>query len=134
MKATKLFTLLAGTSLLFSAATFAGNGNKKTLRFATAVTLDGKQIPAGEYRFEWSGTGPDVTVNILKGKETIASVPAHVVALAISNKQDGYSSAPSKDGGPAITQVFFSGDKFDLEIGSATTAGTAAGASTTSPN
>jgi len=134
MKVTKLFTLLVGTSLLFSAAAFAGNGNKKTLRFATPVTLDGKVIPAGEYRFEWSGTGPDVTVNILKGKETIASVPAHVVAIAISNKQDGYSSAPSKDGSPAITEVFFSGDKYNLEVGQATSAGTATGAATTSPN
>lgn len=134
MKVTKLVSLLVGGSLLFSAAAFAGNGNKKSLRLATDVTVDGKQIPAGEYKCEWSGTGPDVKVNILKGKETIASVPAHVVSLAVSNKQDGYSSAPSKDGSPALTQIFFSGDKYNLEIGQATSAGTATGAATTSPN
>ena len=134
MKVTKLFTLLVGSSLLFSAATFAGNGNKKSLRFATPVTIDGKEIPAGEYKFEWSGTGPDVKVNILKGKETVASVPAHIVSVPVSYKQDGYSSAASKDGSPAITQIFFSGDKYDLEIGQAASAGTATGATTTSPN
>jgi hypothetical protein len=134
MKVTKLFTLLVGSSLLFSAATFAGNGNKKSLILATPVTIDGKEIPAGEYRFEWSGTGPDVKVNILKGKETIATVPAHVVSMAVTNKQNGYSSAPSKDGSPALTQIFFSGDKYNLELGQAASAGTATGASTTSPN
>jgi hypothetical protein len=134
MKVTKLFTLLVGSSLLFSAAAFAGNGNKKSLRFATPVTVDGKEIPAGEYRVEWSGTGPDVKVNILRGKDTVASVPAHVVSVAVSNKQDGYSSTASKDGSPALTQIFFSGEKYNLEIAEAASAGTATGAATTSPN
>jgi hypothetical protein len=134
MKVTKLFTLLVGSSLLLSASVFAGNGGKKSLRFATPVTIDGKQIPAGEYKFEWTGTGPDVQVNILKGKETVATVPAHIVAVPTSNKQDGYSSSLTKDGSPALTQVFFSGDKFDLELGQSANAGTATGAATTSPN
>ena len=98
MKVTKLFTLLAGSSLLFSASVFAGNGNKKTLRIDTSVTVEGKSLAPGEYKFEWSGTGPDVKVNILKGKETVASVSARVVSLPVSNKQDGYSAAAAKDG------------------------------------
>jgi hypothetical protein len=134
MKVTKLFSLLVGSSLLFSAAAFAGNGNKKSLRLATPVTVEGKEIPAGDYKVEWSGTGSDVKVNILKGKETVASVPAHVVSVAVSNKQDGYSSTASKDGSPALTGIFFSGDKYNLEIGQGTSAGTATGVATTSPN
>jgi hypothetical protein len=133
MKATKLFTLLVGSSLLLSASVFAGNGNKKTLHLYESVTLDGKQLPAGDYRFEWTGTGPDVKLNVLKGKETIATVDAHIVSVALPNKQDGYSSAAGKDGSPAVTAVFFSGEKFDLEIGQAA-ASTTSGAATTSPN
>ncbi len=133
MKATKLFTLLVGSSLLLSASAFAGNGNKKTLHVYESVTLEGKQLPAGDYRFEWTGTGPDVKLNVLKGKETVASVDAHIVSVGAPNKQDGYSSAAGKDGSPAITTVFFSGEKFDLEIGQAA-ASTASGTATTSPN
>jgi hypothetical protein len=132
MKATKFFTLLVGSSLLLSASAFAGPG-KKSLRFDTAVTVEGKPLAAGEYKVEWSGTGPDVKLNILKGKETVATVDAHIVSVSVSNKQDGYSASSAKDGSPAVTQIFFSGDKYDLEIGQAS-ASSASGAATTSPN
>jgi hypothetical protein len=124
MKVTKLFTLLVGSSLLFSASAFAGNGSKKTLHFDTSVTVEGKSLAPGEYKFEWSGTGPDVKVNIIKGKETVASVSAKVVTAPVPNKQSGYSAAAGKDGSPSLTTLFFSGDKYDLQIGDATSATT----------
>jgi hypothetical protein len=127
MKVTKLFTLLAGTSLLFSASAFAGNGGKKSLHFDSSVTVDGKSLPAGDYKFEWSGTGPDVKVNILKGKETVATVSAKVVSVPAPNKQDGYSASAAKDGSRSVTTLFFSGDKYDLQIGEASAANSAAG-------
>jgi hypothetical protein len=122
MKVTKLFTLLAGASLLFSASAFAGNGSKKTLHFDTSVTVDGKPLSAGDYKVEWSGTGPDVKVNILKGKETVASVSAHVVSVPAPNKQDGYAATAAKDGSRSVTTLFFSGEKYDLQIGEASAA------------
>jgi hypothetical protein len=132
MKATKLFTLLLGSSLLLSASAFAGPG-KKSLRFDTAVSVEGKQLAAGEYKVEWTGSGPDVKLNILKGKETVASVDAHIVSVPVSYKQDGYSASSAKDGTPAVKEIFFSGDKYGLEIGQAS-ASSASGAATTSPN
>jgi hypothetical protein len=130
MKVKKLFTLLAGTSLLFTASAFAGNGSKKSLHFDTSVTVEGKPLPAGDYKFEWSGTGPDVKVNILKGKETVASVSARVVSVPAANKQDGYSATAAKDGSRSLTTLFFSGDKYDLEVGEASAASAAPGATT----
>ena len=124
MKVKKLFTLLAGTSLLFTASAFAGNGSKKSLHFDTSVTVEGKSLAPGDYKFEWTGTGPDVKVNIIKGKETVASVSAKVVTAAVPNKQSGYAAAAGKDGSPSLTTVFFSGDKYDLQIGDATSATT----------
>src|SRR5208282_2262213 len=133
MKVTKLFTLLAGSSLLFSASVFAGNGNKKTLHIDTAVTVDGKSLAPGDYKFEWSGTGPDVKVNILKGKETVASVSARVVSVANKNIQDGYSATAEKDGSHSLNTLFFAGDKYDLQVGSASAA-TTTGAATSGTN
>jgi hypothetical protein len=124
MKVTKLFTLLAGSSLLLSASAFAGNGNKKTLHIDTSVTVEGKALAPGDYKIEWSGTGPDVKVDILKGKETVASVTARVVSVPAPNKQDGYAATATKDGGRSLTTLFFSGDKYDLQIGEATSATT----------
>ena len=134
MKVTKLFTLLAGSSLLLSASVFAGNSNKKSLHLYESVTIEGKQLPAGDYRVEWTGTGSDVTLNILKGKETVASVPARIVPVNVAFQQDGYTATAQKDGTQSVTQLFFSGQKFDLEIGQASSANTTSGAATTSPN
>jgi hypothetical protein len=134
MKVTKLFTLLAGSSLLLSASVFAGNSNKKSLHLYESVTVEGKQLPPGDYRIEWTGTGSDVTVNILKGKETVASVPARIVPVNVAFQQDGYTATAQKDGTQSVTQLFFTGQKFDLEIGQAASANTATGAATTSPN
>jgi hypothetical protein len=122
MKATKFFTLLVGSSLLVSASAFAGNSNKKTLHLYESVTLEGQQLPPGDYKFEWSGTGPAVKVDILRGKETVASVPARIVALPVSNKADGYSATAGKDGSHSLTMIFFSGEKYDFEIGDASRA------------
>jgi hypothetical protein len=130
MKAAKLFTLLVGSSLLLSASAFAGTSNKKTLHLYESVTIDGKQLAPGDYKFSWTGTGPDVTVDILKGKETVASVPAHIVSVPAPNKQDGYSSEAAKDGSHSLTTLFFSGDKFDLELGDASAKATPAAATT----
>src|ERR1700683_332428 len=117
MKVSRFFTLLMGGSLLLSASVFAGNGNKKSLHLDENVSVGGKILPPGDYKFEWSGTGADVKVDVRKGKETVASVSAHVVAVNIPNRQDGYSSAAGKDGTKSLTTLFFSGDKFDLQIG-----------------
>jgi hypothetical protein len=124
MKAMKFFTLVVGSSLMLSASAFAGNSNKKTLHLYESVTLEGQQLPPGNYRFQWSGTGPDVKVDVLKGKETVASVSARIVAVPVSNKVDGYSATAGKDGSHSLTTIFFSGDKYDLEMGDASTANT----------
>lgn len=134
MKAFRLFTLLIGTSVLLSASAFAGNASKKSLHLYESVTVEGRQLPAGDYKVEWTGTGPDVKLTIFKGKEAVASVSARVVSANAPFQQDGYSASARKDGSQALTQLFFSGEKFDLEIGEASSANTPSGASTSAPN
>jgi hypothetical protein len=134
MKATKLFTLLVGGSLLLSASAFAGNSNKKTLHLYESVTVEGQQLAPGDYRLEWSGTGPDVKLNILKGKDTVATVSAHIVPVDVAFKQDGYSASTGKGGSPSVTEIFFSGDKFDLELGDASSAKTPPATTTSGTN
>jgi hypothetical protein len=125
MKVSRVSTLLLGSSLLLSASVFAGNTNKKSLHLYETVALEGKLLAPGDYKFEWSGTGPDVKVNVLKGKDTVATVSAHIVPVNTPYKQDGYTASAGKDGSASVTQIFFSGDKFDLELGDASAEKTA---------
>jgi hypothetical protein len=124
MKVSRLSTLLLGSSLLLAVSAFAGTTIKKSLHLYENVTVEGKQLAAGDYKCEWSGSGSDVRVNILKGKETVASVSARIVSRGVANGQDGYALKPAQDGSQSLAQIFFTGEKYDLEIGQAAGADT----------
>jgi len=134
MKASRVLTLLLGSSLLLSASAFAGAINKKSLHLYQDVTIEGKQVPAGDYKVEWNGTGPDVRVNILRGKDSVASFSARVVSENIAHRDSGYTATAEKDGSQAVTQVFFSGEKFDLDLGQAANASATSGSTTAGTN
>ena len=134
MKVSRLSVLLLGSSLVFSVSVLAGTTNKKSLHLNENVTIEGKQLAAGDYKLEWSGTGPDVTVNVLKGKETVASLSAHVVPESVPNSQDGYLIKTAADGSKSLVQVFFSGERYDLNMDQATNVGASQGANTGGTN
>jgi hypothetical protein len=108
-------TFLAGV-LLLAAGTFAGEANKATLRLQEKVTVEGKQLTPGTYRLEWEGTGPDVRVNILRGKETVATVPAHLFEQQARNAQDAYGTSAEPDGSKSLTSIYVGGKNFTLQL------------------
>ncbi|MGC1484890.1 MAG: hypothetical protein WA789_13925 [Candidatus Acidiferrum sp.] len=116
MKVSKFYVALIGATLLLPACVLAANANRKSLHLYESITVNGRQLAPGDYKVEWSGSGPDVTINILKGRDTVASATAQIVSQAESNDQDGYALKPGKDGSQSLSQVFFSGEKYDLNI------------------
>jgi hypothetical protein len=104
MKVSRISTLVLGGSLLLAAGAFAGNNNatKKTLHLYESATVEGTQLPPGDYKVEW--------------RDTVVSVPARIESQNTSNNQDGYSLIPAKDGTQSISEIFFSGEKFDLKL------------------
>jgi hypothetical protein len=116
MKLTKLGTFAIGASLLFASSAFAGNDAKGKLRLVDAVTVEGKQVKAGDYTVQREGAGADVKQVISKGKETIASVPAHQTEEK-SRIPDGYGSRTEADGTKTLTTIFIGGTKYDLQAG-----------------
>jgi hypothetical protein len=118
MKTSRFSAALFVASLLCASGAFASdtNTNKKSLHLDQDVTVEGTRVPAGDYKVEWNGPGPSVQVSILKGKDTIATVPAQVVNETTPNTQDGYGVEPAQDGGQQLTQIFFSGKNYTLEF------------------
>ena len=114
--------LVLGLALLLTSSAFAAS--KGPLQLSNPVNVAGKQIPAGDYTVKWDGAGPNVQVNIMKGKDVVATVPAQVVNL---NQASGYDSAvvnTNSDGSRTLSQIRFSGKKMALEVsgeGSAST-------------
>jgi hypothetical protein len=116
MKVSRLSVAVLGGSLLLAASAVAGNTIKKSFHVYENITVAGTQLTPGDYKVEWSGPGPDVKVSILKGKQTLTTVPARIESENTANTQAGYALMPGKDGSQAVAQIFFAGDKYDLKI------------------
>ena len=106
--------LLFGASLLLASAAFAGE--KASVNLYETVKVNGKTIPAGNYRVSWEGSGSNVQVSIVKGKEIIATVPAQLEATNTAPDSSGYSTRKEGDGSKSITTVFFAGKKYTLNL------------------
>ena len=116
MKASRLSASLFVVSLLLPAAILAGTTNKKTLHLFDTVTVEGKTLAPGDYRIQWNDAGPNVQVDIVRGRDTVATVPAKIVTAGSKNQQDGYTLKPTENGGQGLVSVFFSGKDYTLEI------------------
>ena len=80
--------LVLGSALLLATSAFAAS--KGALQLTAPATVAGKQLAAGDYTVKWDGNGPNVQLEILKGKNVVATVPAQVVTL---DHESNYDSA-----------------------------------------
>jgi hypothetical protein len=117
MKMSRISIMLFGSALLFSSAALAGgNNNKGKLELTDKIVVDGKAIEPGNYRVEWDGSGPAVQVQILQGKQTVATLSAHLTEQASPNPQDAYSTVDGPDGSRALTAIYPGGKRLALEF------------------
>ena len=111
----KLYSV-ALASLLLGISVFAASATKGTLKLYESVTVQGKQLAPGQYTVEWNGEGPNVQLSIVNGKNSVANVPARVVPVNTKNPTSGYSAIKQQDGQSALTNVFFEGKAYELQI------------------
>ena len=116
MSVSKLYKgLLLGLALLLATSVFAAN--KGTLQVSDPVTVNGKQLAAGDYVVKWEGAGPNVELNILKGKNVVATVPARMVDLSRSPDRDSAVTVVNSDGRKSLNEIRFGGKKYAFAIG-----------------
>jgi len=66
---------------------------------------------------KWEGAGPNVELNILKGKNVVATVPARMVDLARSPDRDSAVTVVNSDGRKSLNEIRFGGKKYAFAIG-----------------
>jgi hypothetical protein len=127
---TKHFTkgLLLGTSLFLASAAVAGE--KASVKLYEDVKVNGKTLAAGRYDLTWDGTGSNVQVSIRQGKETVATLPAQIETSNSAPVSTGYSTKKEDDGSKSLTNVFFAGKKYTLNLDQQAAAAPAQTAST----
>ena len=75
LRALLVFALALATVpvLLASDATM-----KKSITLGTAAQVGTATLQPGDYKVEWTGTGPNVNVNFVQGNKVVATAPATV--------------------------------------------------------
>jgi hypothetical protein len=106
--------LLLGLALLLATSVFAAN--KGSMEVADPLTVNGKQLAAGNYTVKWEGTGPSVELNILRGKNVVATVPARMVDLEQSPSRDSVITSVNSDGHKSLNEIRFSGKKYAFAV------------------
>jgi hypothetical protein len=65
--------------VLLSVPAFAGS-NSQSISIPSAVTVGSVQLPAGDYKVNWTGAGPDVQVTLTRNGKSVVTTSAKVVA------------------------------------------------------
>jgi len=112
----KVLTIFFGAALVLSSSAFAREANKSNLHLNEKVTVQGKSLNSGDYKVEWSGSGPDVQVTILQGKETVATLSGRLADQATTNPDTAYGTRDGSDGTPSLTAIYPAHKKLALEF------------------
>jgi hypothetical protein len=110
-------SLVLGLALLLASSAFAAT--KGSLQLSNPVTVNGTTLKPGDYKVQWEGSGPNVELSILKGKNVVAKVPAHVVELQTPANNDAAVTHQNGSGPNSLTGIRFQGKKTALELGDA---------------
>ncbi len=107
-------SVVLGLALVLTSSTFASS--KGDLQLSNPVTVNGTQLKPGDYKVEWEGSGPSVELSILKGKNVVAKVPAHVVDLDKPAANNAAVTRENGSGPNALAGVRFQGKKLALDL------------------
>ncbi len=113
MKSSKMMgSLVLAAAVLLSTAAFAGN-KPGSLYLGDAAQLNGKTLPAGDYKLQVEGSGPTVQVEFLKGKKVVATAPAKVEQMQ-SKSADGAAVIETAGGSRQLVEARFAGKNYKL--------------------
>jgi hypothetical protein len=108
-------SVVMGLALLLASSAFAGT--KASLNLQSPTTISGTKLKAGDYKLEWDGSGPNVEVSIMQGRNVLAKVQAKVVDLNSPSANNAAVVIKNNDGTSTLSGARFAGKKFALELG-----------------
>jgi hypothetical protein len=106
MKLMKFAAVLLLATLSLALGAFAKDKNEGKFTLSDSVQLGSTALKPGDYKATWDGTGSDVQVKILQGKNVVATAPAKLV-----DKADGQSSVSvsNASGSKTVQEIDFGG-------------------------
>lgn len=110
----KLITLVL--AILVAGSAFAASDHKGNFQVFDRVQVNGKQLPAGEYKVTWAGEGPNVSLNIIRDGKVVATAAGRIVPLEQKADRDATELKDSSTGAKNLTGILFSGKNYRLEL------------------
>jgi len=107
----KRFANLIVLSTLIATAAFAAESGSGKIRLDTAVKVGSTELPAGEYKVTWTGSGAISEVTFVQGK-TKVTAPAQVVAVRHNNDA---VATKSENGSRVLTEIQFQKETLVLQ-------------------
>ena len=116
--ATAIFSLFLPLSLLAK-----DNSNKHSIKtqISQPATVAGTTLAPGQYKVEWTGTGPAVKAEFKLNGKTVATAPATASELGNGSAQNAVAYQKSSDVSEAITEI--TGKKKALKFGTEASTG-----------
>ena len=109
-------SLVMTFALLLACSAFAAS-SKGSMTLLSPATLNGTNLKAGEYKLEWEGTGSDVQLKIMQGKNVVAQVPAKVVEMSAPAPSNAAILNNGDNGKRSLAGARFQGKKYAIQIG-----------------
>jgi hypothetical protein len=120
MKSVRWIAMLAVVASGLTLSAFAKDKNEAKFTLSDTAVLGSTQLKPGHYKAQWDGTGPEVQVKILKGKEVVANAPAKLVDKK-NNSGVNAVTFGTGNGARSLDQVDFNGGKQSLIFSGAAT-------------
>lgn len=117
MKSLNFAGVLAGMAIVCAITAFAAD--KGSMKVYDPLTVNGTQLSPGDYGLQWEGTGNNVQLKILRGKQVLTTTPATLEQLQKPARSNMVATRNDGDHGKVLTGIMFYGKKYALEIGSA---------------
>lgn len=99
----KRFSSLLILATMISITAFAAEGGSGKVHLDSAVKVGSVELPAGEYKVTWSGSGDNAQVTLKQGK-TVATTTAQVMEVRRNN--DAFATK-NENGARVLTEIQF---------------------------
>jgi len=116
MKNLRFAGVLAGVAIVCATTAFAAD--KGNMKVYDPITVNGMQLSPGDYGLQWEGTGNNVQLKILRGKQVLTTTPATLEQLQKPALANMVATRNDNEHGKVLTGIMFNGKKYALTIGS----------------
>ncbi len=107
-------SLVLAAAMLLTSGAFASS--KGTLQLSNPVTVNGTTLKAGDYKVQWEGSGPDVELSIMQGRNVVAKTSARLIDLETPAANDAAVTQASDSGTKSLAGIRFQGKKVALDL------------------